>query len=202
MMFYLQVGSDTSQPWQMLRIFVFSTVDAHTAHHLYHECLKGDLMRGRTVILVSHHVQLCAQGAEYIVSLDNGRIQFQGDYESFKSSGVMRQLVQSAGDAGPTDDKEDAKAAVLESSLDKVVPHSSSSSRTSSIPGTPIPEVKREYKPPRKLVEEEKRAVGRISRDVWETYFEACGNIWYWAIFITLLSIGAFSPVLEFGWLK
>ena len=49
------------------------TVDAHTAHHLYFECLKGDLMRGRTVILVSHHVQLCAPGASYIVALDNGR---------------------------------------------------------------------------------------------------------------------------------
>lgn len=52
-------------------------------------------MRGRTVILVSHHVQLCAPGASYIVALDNGRVQFSGDRDAFKSSGVMAKLVQS-----------------------------------------------------------------------------------------------------------
>ncbi|KAL0069222.1 hypothetical protein AAF712_003585 [Marasmius tenuissimus] len=72
----------------LIRPIPFS-VDAHTAHHLYHECLKGDLMKGRTVILVSHHVQLCAAGADYIVALDNGRVRFQGDYTTFQGSGVM-----------------------------------------------------------------------------------------------------------------
>jgi len=52
-------------------------------------------MRGRTVILVSHHVQLCAPGASYIVALDNGRVQFQGTVIRFKTSGVMNGLVQS-----------------------------------------------------------------------------------------------------------
>ena len=74
---------------------VLSAVDAHTAHHLYTECLKGDLMHNRTVILVSHHVQLCAPGARYIVVLDNGRIQFQGDKDKFNASGVIRSLIQS-----------------------------------------------------------------------------------------------------------
>ena len=34
------------------------------------------LMRGRTVLLVSHHVQLCDLGASYIVALGNGHLQF------------------------------------------------------------------------------------------------------------------------------
>jgi hypothetical protein len=51
-------------------------------------------------------------------------------------------------------------------------------------PSTP----KANKKPARKLVEEEKRAVGRIGRDIWETYIQACGNMWYWLLFITLLS--------------
>ena len=45
---------------------VLSAVDAHTAHHLYHSCLKGPLMKDRTVVLVSHHVALTAPGAAYI----------------------------------------------------------------------------------------------------------------------------------------
>ncbi|KAJ7826783.1 multidrug resistance-associated ABC transporter [Mycena olivaceomarginata] len=74
---------------------VLAAVDAHTAHHLYHSCLRGELMRGRTVILVSHHVQLCTPGAGYVVALDNGRVQFQGSRDEFQSSVVMRGLVQS-----------------------------------------------------------------------------------------------------------
>jgi ABC-type multidrug transport system ATPase subunit len=157
-------------------------------------------MKGRTVILVSHHVQLCAPGADFIVALDNGRVIFQGDRETFQSSDVINGLVQSSGDAEPVD-KEEKEQAVLESVFEKTA-RSMSSSQTSSTRGTLVPESKREQKAPRKLIEEEKRAVGRISRDVWETYFKACGDIWYWAGFGALLFIGAFSPVFEYGWLR
>jgi hypothetical protein len=44
-----------------------SAVDAHTALHIYDRCLKGPLLAGRTVVLISHHVQLCVPGASYIV---------------------------------------------------------------------------------------------------------------------------------------
>ncbi|KAG6899520.1 hypothetical protein C0995_005779, partial [Termitomyces sp. Mi166 len=169
------------------------TVDAHTAHHLYHQCLKGELMQGRTVILVSHHVQLCAPGASYIVALDNGRVTFQGDREAFQSSGVIRTLVQST-DEGALDSKEEE---VLEEDLTKTEANSESSSTIA-----PVSEVKAEKKKPRKLIEEEKRAVGRIGRDVWETYIQACGNVWYWMIFGVVLIIGSISPVFENGWLR
>jgi ABC-type multidrug transport system ATPase subunit len=168
------------------------TVDAHTAHHLYHECLKGDLMKGRTVILVSHHVQLSAAGANYIVALDNGRVQFEGSRDSFYSSIVMKTLVHST----DTADSKDQIAEVSEekAEMDQI---SELSSRTAS-----PSEAKTEKKPPRKLVEEEKRAVGRIGRDIWATYIKACGNRWYWAAFLTILIAASISPVLENGWLK
>jgi ABC-type multidrug transport system ATPase subunit len=159
-------------------------------------------MSGRTVILVSHHVQLCTPGADFVVALDNGRVIFQGDRDTFRSSGVMNGLVQSTAEVDTTDDKPDATSVpVLELSLDSIV-HSEPTSQTSSIPGTPVSDVKHEKKPPRKLMDDEKRAVGRISRDVWEIYIKACGNKWYWAIFGFALFLGAFCPVIEYGWIK
>lgn len=44
---------------------VLSAVDAHTASHLFENCLRGPLMKGRTVVLVSHHVQVSV----YVYSL-------------------------------------------------------------------------------------------------------------------------------------
>jgi uncharacterized protein (DUF4415 family) len=67
---------------------------------------------------------------------------------------------------------------------------------------TVVAPVKQDKKPARKLVEEEKRAVGRISRDIWETYFWACGQVWYWVIFIGVLLLASLSPVVENGWLR
>ncbi|KAI0821920.1 multidrug resistance-associated ABC transporter [Trametes gibbosa] len=188
---------------------VLSAVDAHTAHHLYHQCLKGDLMRGRTLILVSHHVQLCAPGAKYIVALDNGRVQYSGTYEQFGSSGVLNTLVQS-GAADPADDKEETKVEKVEEIIeaaDSNTAHDSTeaTSETSSTiaPTTPADtDVKPNKKAPRKLIEEEKRAVGRIGRDIWTTYLGACGGYGYWASFAVAIALAALSPVLENGWLR
>ncbi|EMD35632.1 hypothetical protein CERSUDRAFT_85569 [Gelatoporia subvermispora B] len=187
---------------------VLSAVDAHTAHHLYYECLKGELMQGRTIILVSHHVQLCSAGASFIVALDNGRVQFQGDRESFRTSDVLNTLVQSgAGDA--SDDKEETVVPDVEEiaeKQDKSNGHTEQASEadSSTAAATPVeteakPEVK---KAPRKLVEEEKRAVGRIGKDIWTTYIGAAGGWAYWSIFGLMLILAALSPVLENGWLR
>ena len=162
-------------------------------------------MQGRTVILVSHHLQLCAPGASYIAALDNGRVLFEGSKENFYSSGIMKTLVQSSGEMNEekvtsekgeeivlTADTEAASAEELNA------PSETSSTVASSIPAS----IKANKKPARKLMEEEKREVGRIARAVWETYIRACGNVWYWLLFISFLIIVSASPVIENGWLR
>ena len=182
-----------------------SLVDAHTAHHLYHKCLKGELMQGRTIILVSHHVQLCAPGASYITALDNGRVKYEGSKEGFYNSGIMKTLVQSTSTEfpGEMNDREGKvtsekdKESVLAGEVD--LPWSETNSTV--VPST-APSIKAIKKPARKLVEEEKRAVGRIGRDIWETYIRASGNAWYWFLFIAFFIVASASPVLENGWLR
>ena len=155
-------------------------------------------MQGRTVILVSHHLQLCAPGASYIAALDNGRVLFEGSKEIFYSSGIMKTLVQSSGEMNDEEKVtlEKGEETVLAEELD--APSETSSTVASSIPAS----IKANKKPARKLMEEEKRAVGRIARAVWETYIRACGNVWYWLLFISFLIIVSASPVLENGWLR
>lgn len=50
----------------------FSAVDVHTRAHLHRHALMGEIARGRTRILVTHHVDICLPSAEYLVSLGNG----------------------------------------------------------------------------------------------------------------------------------
>ena len=186
--------------YPLLIIYLSLIVDAHTAHHLYHECLKGELMQRRTVILVSHHVQLCAPGANYIIALDNGRVLFEGSKEVFYSSGTMKTLIRSTESSGKVDDEEKV---TLEKEEEVLVEELDPPSETSStvVPSTPAT-IKANKKPARKLMEEERRAVGRVARGIWETYIRACGNVWYWSLFISFLIIVSASPVLENGWLR
>ncbi|OJA10751.1 hypothetical protein AZE42_04250 [Rhizopogon vesiculosus] len=80
-------GKNLESPWLALFTPAHSSclnaVDAHTAHHLYYKCIKGELVSERTVILVSHHVQLWLTGASYIVAPDNGHLLFAGDRDTF-----------------------------------------------------------------------------------------------------------------------
>ena len=159
-------------------------------------------MQGRTVILVSHHVQLCAPGASYITALDNGRVLFEGSKDGFYSSGIMKTLVQSTESSGEMDDKEEILISEKGEETALVEELDSPSETSSTIAPSNPASIKANKKPARKLVEEEKRAVGRIGRDIWETYIRACGNVWYWLLFIAFLIIASASPVLENGWLR
>ena len=178
---------------------VLSAVDAHTADHLFNMCLRGELMRGRTVILVSHHVQLCAPGASYIVALDNGRVQFQGDREAFYASGVIDGLLQSGAMAGQ-DEEDEAKVPDAEELVEATIVAPSESNSVAA-PSTVVADPKPDKKVPRKLVEEEKRAVGRIGKDVWLSYIRAVGGPLYWIIFLTSLVLATLGPIAEKGWI-
>lgn len=174
-------------------------VDAHTAHHLFHECLKGDLMRDRTVILVSHHVQLCAPDASYIVTLDNGKLQFAGSQAEFQASGILNALYQSNA-ADLADAEEDMTVLDVEKLAEEAnVLFDSSKTAPTLAPTTTKSETK---KTPKKLIEEEKCAVGRISSDVWSTYLTTNGGLIHWILFFLAYAFGAINHVLETGWLK
>ncbi|KZV66005.1 ATP-binding cassette transporter [Peniophora sp. CONT] len=196
---------------------VLSAVDAHTAHHLFEECLKGELMRGRTIVLVSHHVQLCAPGAKYVVALENGRVLYEGPSAEFQKGAVVRSLVQSEHSAtkeeeakAEAEDKLKAEEPTIEEEFAQADAGSSSSvsAEASEVSSTAVTattadgkgaiEVK---KSPRKVVEDEARAVGRVNREVWKAYFTACGSWPYWIVFGVIMVLATLSPVAERGWL-
>lgn len=74
---------------------VLSAVDSNTAAHLVEHCLNG-LLKGRTVVLVTHFVKMCTRGidnCELVVRMKGGKIASQGPPEhhlSPNSSSMLR----------------------------------------------------------------------------------------------------------------
>ncbi|GAA5864726.1 hypothetical protein JCM8547_008286 [Rhodosporidiobolus lusitaniae] len=64
---------------------IFSAVDSHTARHLLDHLFapsnRSSLLRGRTVVLVTHHVDLVLPYTEWHVELEDGRVKKQGKVE-------------------------------------------------------------------------------------------------------------------------
>ncbi|KAI0656583.1 multidrug resistance-associated ABC transporter [Cubamyces menziesii] len=61
---------------------VLAALDVHTGRWIVDQCFKGDLVRGRTVLLVSHNVALTRPIADFVVALgSDGRIASQGSLE-------------------------------------------------------------------------------------------------------------------------
>lgn len=136
-------------------------------------------MQGRTIILVSHHVHLCAPGAAYIVTLDNGRVEFQGSCDEFFHSAAVEVLEK-------VDDQ------------DKAVDSSTGSVTANDTPA----DEKMEKKPPKKLVEDEYRAEGRVGNTVWRAYFRASGGFLHWVALMTVIFAVALNPVWENLWIR
>ena len=62
---------------------IFSALDVHTSRWIMTQCLAGPLLRGRTVLLVTHNVVLASPFARFMVVLSpSGSVQNQGVVES------------------------------------------------------------------------------------------------------------------------
>ncbi|CAG8092600.1 unnamed protein product [Penicillium salamii] len=151
---------------------IFSAVDVHTASHLFTYALTGSLAKDRTRILVTHHVSLCLSRTEYIVSLEQGSVQYAGP--------VLNRHV-------PATDVGEQKEAGLSSANDPVPDE----------PQNLVDDDFNAHRPnnsPSQFVEEEKREEGTLQWRVWKAYLAAGGGmiacVWVVATF------GGYSMVL------
>ncbi|KAI9431384.1 hypothetical protein H4582DRAFT_2085055 [Lactarius indigo] len=78
---------------------VLAALDVHTARWIVEKCFKGDLIRGRTVLLVTHNVAMASPLADYVVSLGkDGRIASRGSVSDAlkKDKTLVKELAKGA----------------------------------------------------------------------------------------------------------
>ncbi|KAG9089172.1 hypothetical protein FS749_001555, partial [Ceratobasidium sp. UAMH 11750] len=88
---------------------VLSALDVHTARWVVDKCFKGELMAGRTTLIVTHNVAMVSEVAEFVLKLGpNGRIISQGSVAQ-----VLQSDLASYTDSGKNgqNEKQDKRAA-------------------------------------------------------------------------------------------
>ncbi|KAJ7624560.1 hypothetical protein FB45DRAFT_84390 [Roridomyces roridus] len=155
-----------------------SAVDSHTAHLLFDKLLRGPLLANRTVILVTHHVDLVLPGAHYLVRMLDGRIDVQGTVEDLLAQGVLDTVTHDAA--------VDAKAEEPVAALDEA-----------TVGATEVKPVTK----PRKLVKDEHRAVGGVKWSIYNSYLKA-SSYWTWGFLLFAVLVGQLLSVGEKLWIK
>ncbi|CAJ0747688.1 10084_t:CDS:10 [Entrophospora sp. SA101] len=190
---------------------VLSAVDAHTAKHLMNECILGPLMKGRTRILVTHHVGLCLSGASYLVAINNGKITASSSISDLINTGQLATVLEESDSRAAYDDiielaaeNFDKENANKDSS--RIIELSTASSTTTTLINADAGDnneesIQHNYKP-KVLVEEEKRPTGVVRLKIYKTYFRANGFIIFWLIVALLFIFTRVSQVSESVWLK
>ncbi|KAH8120041.1 P-loop containing nucleoside triphosphate hydrolase protein [Phellopilus nigrolimitatus] len=141
-----------------------AAVDMHTAQHIVEHCFRGDLMRGRTVILVTHHLSLCLSSASFIVELSGGQVIRQELVKDPQASGQPKTVIDVENDSSD-------ESAGMTNEVDAI-------DSTDHVWKTNTP-------PSGKLVEAEHRAEGRVSLYTYFTYIRAAG----WVAWVVTLSL-------------
>lgn len=158
----------------------------HTAQSLA-IALSGPLCKGRTIILVTHHISLCLPTSSFLVELFQGSVRRFGSVEELRKSGYLKEVIE----------REDLVPEAYQSFHE--FPAISSEQRPTPdnepdlLAGTPperevaSPVLNQEQSRKKgKLVEAEKRAEGRVSYRTYLTYIRAAG-VWTWMVTVFLM---------------
>ncbi|KAI9266436.1 P-loop containing nucleoside triphosphate hydrolase protein [Phascolomyces articulosus] len=179
-----------------------SAVDAHTAKHLYEHCITSEFLQDRTVILVTHHVNLCIKGAEYVVALKDGKVVTQGKPQDVIATGVL-------GDEVVLSDDDDETLTTTTAGLSEA----SSRTLTKKKKGSDSPNKgnkdngggstsKTNGGTGGKLTQEEARAEGSVSWKVYAVYFYASGGFPFWIAVLLLFALTQGAIMSQDYWLK
>ncbi|KAI0752859.1 multidrug resistance-associated ABC transporter [Daedaleopsis nitida] len=165
-----------------------SAVDSHTARFLFEKLLCGPLLAHRTVVLVTHHVDLVLPGAHYLVRMVDGQVDLQGEIARMRDQGVFDditrfeevQVHKEEQFAVEVDKNENPNAEIDEEAGDD---------KTGTV------------KKPRKLVEQEHRELGSVKWNIYNTYLKA-SSYWTWGIVLFLIILTQLLTIGEKIWIK
>lgn len=162
-----------------------SAVDAHTSKHIYQKCFLGELLKGRTVILVTHQVRLCLPGAKYFVKIEHGQALGCDTVENLRKNGQLLKLVGQELE----EEKEE------EEDIEDLFETENNENESNEVDLDNKAEAA-------KLVKEETSEKGQVKFKVYLTYLAACGSWVYWSIVIGTYVVVRLLTFAENWWLR
>ncbi|THU88444.1 P-loop containing nucleoside triphosphate hydrolase protein [Dendrothele bispora CBS 962.96] len=150
---------------------VLAALDVHTSKWIIEKCFCGDLVKGRTIILVTHNVALARPIASFVIAMKDGHIESQGTVaDALKKDTVLSE--------------EAKKDQEVINRTDEEIDHH------------PPPD---EPKGDGKLIAAEEIEEGHVSWSAVKMYFSGMGGNYPWVFFVSVVSASLITELLNAG---
>ncbi|KAK7041927.1 hypothetical protein VNI00_008909 [Paramarasmius palmivorus] len=153
---------------------VFAALDIHTAKWIVEKCFRGDLVKGRTILLVTHNLALTAPLTDYIVSVD-----LDGHLTGEETSG--------------------SKSAYIQDQIQKDEEHLEELEKMESEDALIGPTAGEKTQKPGNLIVEEEKEDGRVRWSTVAMYFKILGGkhpiIYYLCFFVPMILSNGFLGI-------
>lgn len=155
---------------------IFSAVDAHVGRQIFENCVSGPICKGRTRILVTHHVTLVEPITKYLVELGEGTVLHSGLTSDLAEDGTL-ELIKSHEQSQSeihVEDTTDGPTAVNseEVSVEESIDLEESANTLQKVPS----------KTAKKFVEDEAREKGNVKARVYGTFLSSSGGWFFWGV--------------------
>ncbi|XP_034881164.1 ATP-binding cassette sub-family C member 11 [Mirounga leonina] len=168
-----------------------SAVDTHVGKHIFEECIKK-MLRGKTVILVTHQLQYLAF-CDQIIFLEDGKICEKGIHnELIQKKGRYAELIQKMHGGGTTQDKPQDTARPAEDP--QVQGQAQTTSQEEPLHENAVLE--------NQLTKKEKMEEGSLGWSVYHHYIRASGGYMVSAVVFFLMMVIIFLTTFNFWWLS
>lgn len=165
---------------------IFSAVDAHVGRQIFEKCIGGDICKGRTRILVTHHLGLVQPLTKFVVELGEGKVNFSGITEDLIREGKLEETKrpEQTSTATSQDDSAESSTAVA--------------SEESSDAGNGDKSPKKDSAAA-KFVQDETRETGFVKSRVYSSYMRDTGGWMFWLV-CAIFYIGFEAGNLSRAW--
>ncbi|KAF5545328.1 ATP-dependent bile acid permease [Fusarium napiforme] len=171
---------------------VFSAVDAHVGRHIFEKCVTGDICKGRTRILVTHHVALVQSKAKYIVELGEGVALHAGLISDFIKDGTLEEIRQHEETAQQASEDEITDSSTAVNSEEASITDPAENNENNALQKVPSKNAKQ-------FIQEEVRERGVVKKHVYLTYLQDSGGVVLWSI-CALVFLGYEVGILGRAW--
>ncbi|KAK5992840.1 Pleiotropic ABC efflux transporter of multiple drugs YBT1 [Cladobotryum mycophilum] len=177
---------------------IFSAVDAHVGRHIFEKCVNGDICKGRTRVLVTHHVGLVQAKAKYLVELGSGTVLAAGLTSELAEDGTLERIksheepqmaiqIEEVGEGSTVANSEEASI-----SEDADINAGEGTQETS----------KAKDKDAKEFIEKETRDKGHVKRRVYMSYLRHSGGWFCWIVLAGLFAAFAVGDLARSWWVK
>ncbi|KAJ3100106.1 hypothetical protein HDU97_002488 [Phlyctochytrium planicorne] len=180
-----------------------SAVDAPTAKHLFHKTILG-LMKGRTVILVTHATQLVLPAVDHAVVMAEGRVIANGSVTELIGHQTASAILGLRPDPADSNGEDDGLS--IQSLLESINAYrdSMSVSPVSNFPAeTDVTDFSNgKDAVSHRLINDEAMEVGSIKFKVYLDYIRVAGGWWIFLAIAVVLVAGRLTNIASSYWIR